>query len=213
MRYEACFPHDAPDPAALSSLGFRLADGVPTCETDAKTQGFRFRYRIMGRACDVAVYDLDSGWEYDLFNVPSSSGATVTALREEAEAFMRAVARECFGVRRFREAVLDYCRATYGTEPDCPFEGDEAQALRKPSGKWYGLMMNIPADRLDKRRKGNVDVLNLKALPERIAAADGVSVFPAWHMNKKYWLTVLLDSAIAPDLLHALIDESYRLVK
>ena len=213
MIYENCFSGDRADADALRGMGFALSARGAILERDAATPGFRMTYRVFDRSCEVTVIDADSGWEYDLFNVPSSSGATVAALREEVEAFLGQVGRACFGVRSHRAEVIAYCRATYGTEPDCPFSDDPAQALRKPSGKWYGLLMTVPADRLDKRFRGEADLLNLKALPERIAAADGVSVFPAWHMNKKYWLTVRLDSAVSPDLLHALIDESYRLVK
>lgn len=216
MIYETCFPDTAPDPEGLRALGFTPSGNEFKLEKSAKTAGFRMTYRIFGRSCEVTVTDSDSGWEYDLFNVPSSSGATVTALREETDDFLRDVNALCFHrVRQAREAVLDYCKKTYGTVADCPFEGEfaSAQVLRKPSGKWYGLMMTVPADRLDKRFRGDAELLNLKAKPERIAAADGISVFPAWHMNKKCWLTVRLDSPVDPDLLHALIDESYALVK
>ena len=215
MIYESCFPGEAANEDALRGMGFALTDRGAILERDAATPGFRMTYRVFGRSCEVTVTDVESDWEYDLFNVPSSGGATVTALREETDAFLREIGKTCFGVNDHKEAVLSYCRATYGTEPDYPFEGDyaPAQVLRKPSGKWYGLMMTVPADRLDKRFRGNADLLNLKAKPERIAAADVVSVFPAWHMNKKYWLTVRLDSAVDPDLLHTLIDESYNLVK
>ncbi len=213
MHYLSYFPNNNPNEKTIKSYGFSKANERWICEKDAITPGFRFVYSINGRSCDVTVYDLDSGWEYDLFNVPTSTGETVTALREEADAFLQMVSESCYGVHRFRDEVLDYCKKKYGTLPDSPFEDFEALVLRKPSGKWYGLIMTIPSDRLHLPKRENVDVLNLKATPERIAAVDKISVFPAWHMNKKYWLTVLMDSTIEPDYLHALIDESYQLVK
>lgn len=36
--------------------------------------------------------------------------------------------------------------------------------------------------------------------------------FPAYHMNMKYWLTVLLDNYVNLEQVKILIDESYRLV-
>lgn len=214
MLYESCFPKGTVDENALAALGFlRGEDGTLTLQTAAKTAGFSIVYCILGNSCRVEVTDTESGWEYDLFNVASSGGATVSSLREEVEAFLAEIGRSCYGVRQNRAEVLRYCRETYGTEADYPFQDSNAQVVRKPSGKWYGLLMTIPMEKLDPRKKGDVDVLNLKATPARIAAPDGQFVFPAWHMNRKYWISVLLDSNIPEELLHTLIDESYHLVK
>ena len=214
MLYQSCFPDAPADESKLLALGFLpQKGGAWLLQKQAETAGFSITYRVEGNSCRVDVTDTDSGWEYDLFNVPSSGGVVVSALRGEVEAFLARVGAACFGVRPHRAEVLRYCRETYGTEADYPFQDSAAQVFRKPSGKWYGLLMEIPAEKLDHRKRGNVDVLNLKATAERIANPDFQFIFPAWHMNRKHWISVLLDSAIPPDLLHTLIDESYGLVK
>ncbi len=38
------------------------------------------------------------------------------------------------------------------------------------------------------------------------------SVLPGYHMNKKHWITVLMDGSIADRLLKQWIDSSYHLV-
>ena len=38
------------------------------------------------------------------------------------------------------------------------------------------------------------------------------AVRPGYHLNKEHWNTVTLDGSIAEDGIHAMIDESYRLV-
>ena len=213
MLYASCFPNVPADETGLRSLGFLPRDGGWFLQKDAKNSDFSITYRVEGNSCRVDVIDADSGWEYDLFNVPSSGGVVVSALREEVEAFLAHIGAVCFGVMPHRAEVLRYCKETYGTEADYPFRDSTAQALRKPSGKWYGLLMTVPAEKLDPRKKGDVQVVNLKATPERIANPDFQFVFPAWHMNRKYWISVLLDSAIPQELLHTLLDESYALVK
>ena len=56
--------------------------------------------------------------------------------------------------------------------------------------------------------------VNLKVLPE--AGADlreaYESVQPAYHMNKKHWITVIMDGSIPDRLLRQWIDNSYELV-
>ncbi|MBE6529146.1 MAG: hypothetical protein E7680_00885 [Ruminococcaceae bacterium] len=214
MLYSSCFPNVPADETALRALGFLpQKDGSFLLEKPSEKPGFSITYRIEGSSCRVDVTDTESGWEYDLFNVPSSGGATVLFLRAEAENFLVRVGEECFGVRPNRAEVLRYCKETYGTEADYPFQDSNAQVVRKPSGKWYGLLMTIPAEKLGLSRSTEVDVINLKATPERIVNPDYRYIFPAWHMNRKYWISVLLDSNIPTELLQTLIDESYGLVK
>ncbi|MCT4601970.1 MAG: MmcQ/YjbR family DNA-binding protein [Marinifilum sp.] len=38
------------------------------------------------------------------------------------------------------------------------------------------------------------------------------AVLPGYHMNKKYWNTVMIDGSISDDLLKQWIDKSYQLV-
>ena len=55
-------------------------------------------------------------------------------------------------------------------------------------------------------------MLNLKCDPLLSdGICDGVTVFPAYHMNKRHWISVVLDED--PDLtgIMALVSVSYRL--
>ena len=57
------------------------------------------------------------------------------------------------------------------------------------------------------------DVCNLKNRPEFIQELiDYKCFYPAYHMNKTYWFTILLDQKLSWKQLQKLIDESYRLV-
>ena len=39
------------------------------------------------------------------------------------------------------------------------------------------------------------------------------AVLPGYHMNKKYWNTVLIDGTISDSMLKVWIENSYRLVR
>ncbi|WP_435056293.1 MmcQ/YjbR family DNA-binding protein, partial [Thomasclavelia cocleata] len=65
------------------------------------------------------------------------------------------------------------------------------------TNKWYGLIMNIPYKSLKIEKEGKIDVLNVKNKPSKIEhLIDFKHYFPAYHMNKKYWISILLDSTI-----------------
>nr|WP_250210024.1 MmcQ/YjbR family DNA-binding protein [Morganella morganii] len=38
---------------------------------------------------------------------------------------------------------------------------------------------------------------------------DGI--YPAYHMNKEHWVTIMLDTEFSSEELKSLIDDSYRL--
>ncbi len=56
--------------------------------------------------------------------------------------------------------------------------------------------------------------LNLKCDPEKAMEyrEEFSFVKPGYHMNKKHWNTIIINSALSKELLFQWIDESYRLV-
>ena len=55
---------------------------------------------------------------------------------------------------------------------------------------------------------------NVKATPKEV---DGLrekypAVMEGYHMNKKFWITVVLDGSIPDEVLKGFIDISYKLV-
>ena len=73
--------------------------------------------------------------------------------------------------------------------------------------------MNIPYKSLKIEKEGKIDVLNVKNKPSKIEhLIDFKHYFPAYHMNKKYWISILLDSTIDLNSVINLLDESYEIV-
>lgn len=59
-----------------------------------------------------------------------------------------------------------------------------------------------------------VDAINLKINPlegDMLRARKGI--FPAYHMNKKHWVTAILDGSISHEEIMKLIETSYELTK
>ena len=97
-----------------------------------------------------------------------------------------------------RQELVDECRNTYGTTPDHPF-GDElmtAVLRHADTRKWYALVMRVPWRKFGIDRDGTVDTVNLK-LPIGMLGSfrTDEGVYPAYHMNKRHWVSVLLPEA------------------
>ena len=57
-----------------------------------------------------------------------------------------------------------------------------------------------------------IDVVNLKLDPEMIEdVIKTPGIFPAFHMNRRYWVTVILDGTVDAETLAPLIEMSYNL--
>ena len=97
-----------------------------------------------------------------------------------------------------KQLFLEYCLNTYGTSPDYPFDEDfETAVLRHADNrKWYAIVMRVSRKKFGFRSDEVIDVVNLKLPTEMFGsfgAADGV--YPAYHMNKQHWISVLLPDA------------------
>ena len=111
-----------------------------------------------------------------------------------------------------RQAYLDYCLDTYGTAADYPFDEDFETAVFRHANnrKWYAIMMRVSRRKFGIDSDEVVDVVNLKLPLEMFGsfgAADGL--YPAYHMNKLHWISVLLPDA-ADDLVEFLVNASYE---
>lgn len=113
-----------------------------------------------------------------------------------------------------RERLLRYAAENYGTTPEYPWDGTpDAAVLRHPGNqKWYGLLMRIPVGKAGTcaGRNGGHPQCEVQSPGDRLAPAKA-RIFPAYHMNKTHWITILLDGTLPEPELFWLLDESYTL--
>ena len=114
-----------------------------------------------------------------------------------------------------RQQVLDIAMELAGAATDKPFEGDfDTTVLRHgDTGRWFGILMKVPGNKVGLDDSTQTDILNLKCDPMvsyglRQSYPD---LLPAWHMNKHLWITVRLQGGVPDDLLRTLIRMSYDL--
>lgn len=114
-----------------------------------------------------------------------------------------------------REDILDYVKKKYETEPDFPwFIDPESAVLRhNKSRKWYGLLMKVAKNKLGLKGEGVANILNLKCDMVMASLLNRPEIMPAYHMNKRHWITVLLDGNLPKEEVYNLIDISYELTQ
>lgn len=102
------------------------------------------------------------------------------------------------------EELREHCLAFKGVTENMPWVEPQYSMLATFSigGKWFCI--------LDMDKK----FINVKCDPENVMEMQSryMGAFPAWHMNKKHWLGVKLESDIPDAVIQNLLANGYKLV-
>lgn len=111
-----------------------------------------------------------------------------------------------------KQELLNYCAEAYGTVADHPFAGDPVTTVLRHSDtrKWYGIVMRVSRCKFGSDRDEMIDIVNIKRPLEMFGSFDQKDgVYPAFHMNKLHWASVLLPDA-PDDIVKLLIRASFE---
>ena len=95
--------------------------------------------------------------------------------------------------------MLAFAAQRYGTQPEFLWASNPQYAVLRHSHnrKWYGLIMNVPGERLGLEETGQVDILDLKCDPIMTGSLlSQPGILPGYHMHKGNWISVLLDGTV-----------------
>ena len=103
-----------------------------------------------------------------------------------------------------RQELFTWIRQQYGTEPEYPWHDRNAVLRHNDNNKWYGVVLEVSADKLGLPVAGIIDVLNVKSDPLLIGSLRGQDgYFPAYHMNKEKWISIQLGKPELDDAIKA----------
>ena len=113
-----------------------------------------------------------------------------------------------------RKDVFEYVKKQYGTVPEYLWkESPESAVLRHKNGKWYAVLMQVKKSKLELEGEGTVDIINVKCEPDMVGLLTQTYGFlSGYHMNKKYWITMLLDGRVSEAKILDFLDLSYDLI-
>ncbi|MDE7093711.1 MAG: MmcQ/YjbR family DNA-binding protein, partial [Oscillospiraceae bacterium] len=115
-----------------------------------------------------------------------------------------------------REKLFAYAKEKYHAEPEYLWARDPESAILRNSNnqKWFAVIMRISKDKLGLKNKELVWIADFKCDPLLIGSFLQLEGhFPAYHMNKNHWITVLLDGSVKEEQIFQLLDLSYCLIE
>ena len=215
MLYHLLEQYDIDCKRAIA-YGFSRTEAGLELKKELPGVGLYAVFVIAGKSFEVNVFDADTDEEYLPFNVLDNITGFVTGIREQVEDLVQEIKEKCLLNSNMKLRLMEYCERKFGTEPEAPWEDSPDAYTFKTAkrNKWYALFMTIPYKSLGLVAKGALDVVNIKLPPEKVLGLiDRVHFYPAYHMNKKHWITIVLDKEVDEPLVQQLLEESYGLVE
>ena len=203
-------------PEKLEKYGFQKEKDKYTYQKEIMNHEFLVIITIINNHISGKVIEKDLNEEYLNFRIENQTGEFVNTIREEFIKILEDIKENCTMENNFifpqANRISNWIKEKYKNIPEYLWEEDDKDAVFRNSQnkKWYGIIMYINKKKLEGEDK-KVEVMNVKLPPELInelVKEDGF--YRAYHMNKKYWITFLLDDTIPDKKLQELIEISYE---
>ncbi len=161
------------------------------------------------------VFDCETDEKYALLNVKNAGGTFVGELRQKVTLLVENIIENCFETTDLKIMLEEWILKELKVSPEFPWKDTpEFAVYRTSKNKWFALLMDVKFKSLGVESDEKVWCVNLKydsqKIPELI---DNHSIFPAYHMNKKHWITVLLSAVTDFEKLKSLVLRSKELTE
>ena len=196
--------------------GFVENQGVWTFSSTILQGDFLMIVTVEDGDLSFQIYDQETGDLYPQVHMESMRGTFVGSVREACLEVLYDIRKSCFEVQEFlcpqTKRIMTLVQEKYENQLEYLWEKspDTAVLRHEENQKWYAILMRIPWDRLDKGRDGLVEAVNLK----HDQVADLLSqngIYPAFHMNKRYWISLPLDDTLTDEKVLELFERSWFL--
>ena len=196
--------------------GFVENQGVWTYSSTILQGDFIMMLIVEDGDLSFQVYDQETGDLYPQVHMESMRGTFVGSVREACLEVLYDIRKSCFEVQEFlcpqTKRIMTLVQAKYENQLEYLWEkSPDTGVLRHDDNqKWYAVLMKISWEKLDKSREGQVEVVNLK----HDQVADLLlekGIYPAFHMNKRYWISLPLDDTLSDEQVLEIFERSWFL--
>jgi len=198
--------------------GFVENQGVWTYSSTILQGDFLMMVTVEDGDLSFQVYDQETGELYPQVHMESMRGTFVGTVREACLEVLYGIRKACFEVQEFlcpqTKRIMALVQEKYGNQLEYLWEKspDTAVLRHEDNQKWYAILMRISWEKLDKGKEGEVEVVNLKN--DQVAEMLTLKgIYPAFHMNKSYWISVPLDDKLSDQQILDLIKTSWGLTR
>lgn len=216
MEYEL-FKKCVFDYSKLLNYGFKKENNIYYYEKYILDNNYKICIKIENNNVIGKIYDLIFNDEYLNLNVDSNLSFN-NKIKEEYIKVLKDIKVKCtkeslFVFKQSNE-ITNYIKRKYKVNPEFLWDKSTGNGVfrNKNNKKWFGIILSVSKDKLDSKYKQEIiEVINLKldeTMIKELIKIDGF--YRAYHMNKKSWISIILDNTLDNEIIYSLIDQSYN---
>ena len=173
---------------------------------------FEVVVRIEDNSFLIDVYD-EFDEKYLPFYISNFEGEILLEVNKNVVNIIDVIYLNCFVENTLKNDVINYVSNKYSAKLERPFKKHfDYITIKNYKNKWFGIIVNIEYVKLGLDKVGKCDIINLKN-DDVDNIIDNEYIFKAYHMNKKYWISIILTNNNDLEKVKKLIDKSYELIK
>ena len=211
------------NPEKLQVFGFEKIGEEFVYSQEIMNGDFLLQLKLQGDKLDYQVFDQETDDEYVQVKMEAMTGEFVGQVREACQEIFLMIRANCFEEVGFlyeqSSRLQDYVAKTYGGRLEYLWENSSKNSnlhagvfRHQDTKKWYGIFMTIDWSKFENGKTGQIEVLNVKN--NQVAdLLKKAGIYPEFHMNKKYWLSLPLDDTLTDTELFSLLDKSFELTQ
>jgi predicted DNA-binding protein (MmcQ/YjbR family) len=164
------------------------------------------------------VYDLENNDEFLPLRIENNEGSFASKVKNEYEKFLIDIRNNYFTKNYFiypqSNRITQLIIEKYGNYPEFLWEKFDGSGIfrNEDSQKWYAGILDVEGSKIKKGKSGIIEVLDIKLdsaeIQELLLQPE---FYPAYHMNKKSWITIILDESLSDKKIMELVHKSYLL--
>ncbi len=215
---DSVFKRYTPDFDKLKKYGFRKKQDYYFIEELFKDNLFKAKIKIQpGGKVTGEVIDTENNDEFLPLRVESNQGAFAAEVRQAYIELLTRIKDNCFIKNYYiypqSNRITNKIIEKYGDYPEFLWEKFQGSGIfRNPeTKKWYLAILDVDRSKLQHSPKELIEVADIKLAPEKIEKLlKEEHYYPAYHMNKKYWITIILDDTVSDEKIMELVEQSHE---
>ncbi len=204
----------------LKNYGFKKIDNNYLFETTFNDNSFKAVITINSKGeIKGKVFDLENSDEFLPLKNKNNQGAFVSEIRENYKNLLMEIKNSCCVEKYFiysqANRITNKIFEQYNAKPEFLWEKTPGSAVFRNSAtkKWFLAILDINRNKIQESKDEIVEIALIKLKPEKIEKlTKQKNFYPAYHMNKKHWITIILDDSLSDDRILELVQESYNLI-
>lgn len=199
----------------LKTYGFKKQHDEYVYQTSFMNNSFKAIITVINNSkVEGKIIDLNTNEEYINYRIKNQTGQFVNKVKEEYINILKDILDKCFEKQFFiysqANRITKLIMEKYQVEPEFLWKDSPHGVFRnKDSHKWFGIIMNVKKNKILPNKDGLIEVLNVKLDEDGVNYLGVKGIFEAYHMNKKNWVSIILDDTLSDDKIMDLVDKSY----